>query len=121
MRRVPLDKRGKGGLAAAILILAAAILLEIFAFNFHGIAEETYTDTFALDGSDSRVRVGYQQFLAEVDEQTLEDLRYQEEMNRLYYELLGAGYEDQLEDRLVEKDGKTYMTVQQAVIHVSLG
>ncbi len=121
MRRVQFDKKGRRIGLIAVLILAAAVLLEVFLFNYHGLAQENYEESFALDGSDSRVQIEYQEFTSEMDEQMLEDLRYQEEMNRLYYELLGADYESTLEETLIEKDGKTYKVVKQAVIRVPLG
>lgn len=105
------------GLAAAVVV----VLLEIFYFNQNGLKYGTYQETYRLDGTDDRVDMQMEEFTSELDEQTAEDLRYQDEMNRLYYELLGAEYESTLDETLTVIDGKTYKTVSQAVVHIDLG
>ena len=84
------------------------VLLEIFYFNQNGLKYGTYQETYRLDGTDDRVDMQMEEFTSELDEQTAEDLRYQDEMNRLYYELLGAEYESTLDETLTVIDGKTY-------------
>lgn len=115
-----MSRKGKIGCIAAVGIVLLVLLAEVFVFNANGRRYGSYQEVFRLDGSDSRVEIHLQEFTSELDEQTAEDLRYQEEMNRLYYELLGAEYESTLEDTLTVIDGKTYKTVQQAVIHIRL-
>jgi len=118
--RLLMNKKRIFGFAAAVIILLAVLLLEVFVYNADGRAYDNYKETYALDGSDDRVSIELQEFTSELDEKTAEELRYQEEMNRLYYELLGAEYESTLEETLTVIDGKTYKTVQQAVIRMRL-
>ena len=78
-----MSRKGKIGCIAAVGIVLLVLLAEVFVFNANGRRYGSYQEVFRLDGSDSRVEIHLQEFTSELDEQTAEDLRYQEEMNRL--------------------------------------
>ena len=115
-----MNKSKKIGLIAAALVLVLTMLAEVFVYNNDGLKHKTYEKEFLLDGSDDRVDIRFEDFTQQVDEETAEQLLYQEEMNRLYYELLGAEYESAALDAITIIDGKMYKTVQQAVIRIPL-
>ena len=116
-----MNKKRLFAIGAAAVIVLGVLFAERFVFNKEGRIYETYEETWLLDGSDDRISIRMEEFTSELDEKTAEELRYQDEINRLYYELLGAEYESALEDTLTVIDGKTYKTVKQAVISVPLG